>query len=134
MRTLLVNFPANPTGDVLSDDELAALAELARERDLVLVSDEVYNWIRYDDRPRTLLEFAPDRTIVIGAASKEYLIPGARTGYVLSADSTFSGESRSSHSPRPRPVCSPSFSRAHRCSSPSSVIWGTASTFASPSF
>ena len=92
IRTLLVNFPANPTGDVLSDDELGALAELARERDLVLVSDEVYNWIRYDGKPRTLLEFAPERTLVIGAASKEYLIPGAHTGYVLSNDATFSGE------------------------------------------
>jgi len=92
VRTLLVNFPANPTGDVLSDDELAALAELARKQDLILVSDEVYNWIRYDDTPRTMLTFAPERTLVIGAASKEYLIPGARTGYVLSADTTFSGE------------------------------------------
>jgi aminotransferase len=92
IRTLLVNFPANPTGDVLSDDELAALADLAREHDLILVADEVYNWIRYDDEPRTLLAFAPERTLVIGAASKEYLIPGARTGYVLSADATFSGE------------------------------------------
>jgi aminotransferase len=92
IQTLLVNFPANPTGDVLSDDELAALADFARERDLVLVSDEVYNWIRYDDTPRTLLAFAPERTLVIGAASKEYLIPGARTGWVLSADTTFSGE------------------------------------------
>jgi len=92
IRTLLVNFPANPTGDVLSDHELAALADLARELDLVLVSDEVYNWIRYDDSPRTLLAFAPERTLVIGAASKEYLIPGARTGYVLSADTTFSDE------------------------------------------
>jgi len=92
IRALLVNFPANPTGDVLSDDELAALADLAREHDLVLISDEVYNWIRYDDTPRTLLTFAPERTVVIGAASKEYLIPGARTGYLLSADATFSGE------------------------------------------
>jgi len=92
IRTLLVNFPANPTGDVLSDGELKALADLAREHDLVLVSDEVYNWIRYDDTPRTLLTFAPERTLVIGASSKEYLIPGARTGYVLSADATFSGE------------------------------------------
>jgi N-succinyldiaminopimelate aminotransferase len=90
--TLLVNFPANPTGDVLLDDELKALARLARENDLVLISDEVYNWIRYDERPRTLLTFAPERTLVIGAASKEYLIPGARTGYVLSPDPTFGDE------------------------------------------
>jgi aminotransferase len=92
IRALLVNFPANPTGDVLADDELRALGELARKWDLVLVSDEVYNWIRYDDSPRTLLSFAPERTLVIGAASKEYLIPGARTGYVLSTDTTFCAE------------------------------------------
>jgi aspartate/methionine/tyrosine aminotransferase len=92
IRTLLVNFPANPTGDVLTDDELTALAGFAREQDLVLISDEVYNWIRYDDMPRTLLSFAPERTLVIGAASKEYLIPGARTGYVIAADTTFSDE------------------------------------------
>lgn len=90
--TVLLNFPANPTGDVLSDDELEALAGLARELDLVLVADEVYNWIRYDDTPRTLLAFAPERTLVIGAASKEYLIPGARTGYVVSADACFAGD------------------------------------------
>jgi aminotransferase len=92
IRVLLVNFPANPTGDLLYDDELADLADLAREKDLILVSDEVYNWIRYDDTPRTMLGFAPERTVVIGAASKEYLIPGARTGYVLSAEAAFSGE------------------------------------------
>jgi len=92
IRTLLINFPANPTGDVLDDDELEALADLARKEDLILVSDEVYNWIRYDDAPRTMLAFAPDRSIVVGAASKEYLIPGARTGYVVCADPIFSGE------------------------------------------
>jgi len=63
VRTLLVNFPANPTGDVLSDDELAALAELAREQDLILVSDEVDNWIRYDDTPRTLFARAALRLL-----------------------------------------------------------------------
>jgi aspartate/methionine/tyrosine aminotransferase len=71
---------------------LAALADLARERDLVLISDEVYNWMRYDDRPRSLLAFAPERTIVVGAASKEYLVPGARTGFILCADETFSDQ------------------------------------------
>ncbi len=92
LRVLIMNFPANPTGDILSDSEFKAVAELARNRDLVLISDEVYNWVRYDDQPRSLLGFAPERTIVVGAASKEYLIPGARTGYVICADETFSSE------------------------------------------
>jgi aspartate/methionine/tyrosine aminotransferase len=92
LRVLIMNFPANPTGDVMLDHELQAVADLARERDLVLVSDEVYNWVRYDDKPRSLLGFAPERTIVVGAASKEYLIPGARTGYVICPDETFANE------------------------------------------
>ncbi len=86
IRVLVLNVPANPTGDILDDDELARLAELARRRDLIVVADEVYNWVRYDGRPRSFLAFAPERTIVVGAASKEYLIPGARTGYILSTD------------------------------------------------
>lgn len=92
LSALVLNYPANPTGDLLSDDELAAVAALARAHDLIIVSDEVYSWIRYDDRPRSLLAFAPERTLVIGAASKEYLIPGGRTGYVISADPVFAGE------------------------------------------
>lgn len=92
IRVLIVNVPANPTGDVLDDGELAELAELARRLDLVIVADEVYNWIRYDASPRTFLAFAPERTIVVGAASKEYLIPGARTGYLIGCDSIVTNE------------------------------------------
>ena len=92
LSVLILNFPANPTGDVLLDSELEAVADLAREKDLVLISDEVYNFVRYDEMPRSLLAFAPERTVVVGAASKEYLIPGARTGYVIAADETFSNE------------------------------------------
>jgi N-succinyldiaminopimelate aminotransferase len=86
IQVLVLNVPANPTGDNLDDDELARLAELARRRNLIVVADEVYNWVRYNGSPRSLLAFAPERTIVVGAASKEYRIPGARTGYILSVD------------------------------------------------
>jgi len=86
---LIVNFPANPTGDCLADEEMAALADLARKKDLILIADEVYNWIRYTTAPRSMLGFAPERTIVVGAASKEYLIPGARTAWIVSTDSVF---------------------------------------------
>lgn len=89
ITSLLVNFPANPSGDVLTEDELAEVAELARRLDLVIISDEVYNFIRYKGEPQSMLCFAPERTVVVGAASKEYLIPGARVGYVLTANKTF---------------------------------------------
>jgi aspartate/methionine/tyrosine aminotransferase len=92
ITSILVNFPNNPSGDVLTEDELTKLAELARETNLLIVSDEVYNFIRYKGIPQSMLSFAPERTVVVSSASKEYLIPGARVGYVISADETFSND------------------------------------------
>ncbi|MEM7261787.1 MAG: pyridoxal phosphate-dependent aminotransferase [Planctomycetota bacterium] len=85
-RVLLSNFPANPTGAVLSEDEARSLGRMAEELDLVVISDEVYVRLRYDGQPpQTLLTAAPDHVIAVGAASKEYLMPGARVGYAISA-------------------------------------------------
>jgi aspartate/methionine/tyrosine aminotransferase len=89
ITSLLLNFPNNPSGDVLTEKEMSGLAELAEKLDLVIVSDEVYNFIRYKGEPQSMLAFAPERTVVVSSASKEYLIPGARVGYVLCADETF---------------------------------------------
>jgi aspartate/methionine/tyrosine aminotransferase len=89
ITSLLINFPNNPSGDVLTEEEISELADLARRLDLIIVSDEVYNFIRYKGEPQSMLAFAPERTVVISSASKEYLIPGARVGYILSADETF---------------------------------------------
>jgi len=89
---LLINFPNNPSGDVLSEEELGKLADLARKNNLLIVSDEVYNFIRYKGTPQSMLSFAPERTVVISSASKEYLIPGARVGYVISAEETFTSD------------------------------------------
>ena len=89
ITSLLINFPNNPSGDVLSVEELENLAELARKMDLIIISDEVYNFIRYKGEPQSMLSFAPERTVVVSSASKEYLIPGARVGYVLAADEMF---------------------------------------------
>ena len=89
ISALLINFPNNPSGDVLTDEEMVGLAELAERCDLLLISDEVYNYIRYTGEAQSMLAFAPGRTVVVSSASKEYLIPGARTGYVLCADEKF---------------------------------------------
>jgi len=89
ITSLLLNFPNNPSGDILTDGELGKLAELARRKNLVLISDEVYNFIRYKGQPQSMLSFAPERTVVVSSASKEYLIPGARVGYVIAAEEEF---------------------------------------------
>jgi len=89
ITSLLINFPNNPSGDVLTEDELASLADLAKRMNLIIISDEVYNFIRYKGEPQSMLSFAPERTVIISSASKEYLIPGARVGYIIAADETF---------------------------------------------
>jgi aminotransferase len=85
---LLINFPNNPSGMVLSKEALSELASFAREHKLIVISDEVYNRIRFVGEPQTMLTFAPERTVVVSAASKDYLIPGHRVGYAISMSKT----------------------------------------------
>ena len=86
VQVVLANFPCNPTGAVLSTEEAAAFGELCRDLDLIVLADEVYSRLRFDGHaPVSLLQHIPERTAVVSSASKEYLIPGARVGYVVSA-------------------------------------------------
>ncbi len=83
-RVIILNYPNNPTGAVLSYDELAALARIAVERDLVVISDEVYEKIVYDDVQHYCLAKFPemrDRTLVVNSFSKTYAMTGLRVGY-----------------------------------------------------
>ncbi len=89
VTSILINFPTNPSGDVLTEAEMEQLADLARRLNLIILSDEVYGTLRYKGMPQSMLAYAPERTVIISSASKEYLIPGARIGYVLSAEETF---------------------------------------------
>ncbi len=85
-RVILINSPNNPTGSVLTYDEMAALAKLAAENDLIVISDEVYEKIIYDDAKHYCLASFPDmreRTIVVNSFSKTYAMTGFRVGYAL---------------------------------------------------
>ncbi|MDI6840639.1 MAG: pyridoxal phosphate-dependent aminotransferase [bacterium] len=83
-KIILINSPNNPSGIALTEEEMGNFAALARRHNLIIISDEVYNRIRFRDKPQTMLSFAPERTVVVSAASKEYLIPGHRIGFVIS--------------------------------------------------
>ncbi|MDH5449761.1 MAG: pyridoxal phosphate-dependent aminotransferase [Candidatus Bathyarchaeota archaeon] len=85
-RVMILNFPNNPTGSVLSYDSIAGLAKLAVERDLIVISDEVYEKILYDNvKHHCLATFRGmrDRTIVVNSFSKTYAMTGFRVGYAL---------------------------------------------------
>lgn len=79
--------PNNPTGTVYSKEQLLGLAELAKEHDLYLISDEVYKDFIYDDRDRFSLAQIPElreRLIRINSFSKSFAMTGWRVGYVHS--------------------------------------------------
>ena len=83
-RILLVNTPHNPTGRVLSIDELSAIAALAIEHDLIVVADEVYEHLVYDGThvPIATLPGMAERTLTIGSAGKTFNFTGWKTGWV----------------------------------------------------
>jgi N-succinyldiaminopimelate aminotransferase len=79
---LYVSTPSNPTGRVLPAAWLEALAELAREEGLWLLSDEVYEAYVYSGRHVSIGRFAPERTLTAFSFSKTYGMAGNRTGYL----------------------------------------------------
>ncbi|MFE3291832.1 pyridoxal phosphate-dependent aminotransferase [Rhodococcus sp. NPDC059234] len=84
-RMLVVNTPHNPTGTVLTDDELAAVADLAIAHDLLVLSDEVYEHLVFDGRRHTPLASLPgmaERTITVSSAAKTFAVTGWKTGWV----------------------------------------------------
>ena len=82
-RLFLLNSPHNPTGTVLTRAELAAVAELAVERDLVVVTDEVYEHMTYDVPHLPLATFPgmAERTLTISSAGKTFSFTGWKVGW-----------------------------------------------------
>ena len=81
---VLVNSPHNPTGTVLSRDELTAIATVAIEHDLVVITDEVYEHLVFDDHEHIPLCTLPgmwDRTISISSAGKTFSLTGWKIGW-----------------------------------------------------
>jgi N-succinyldiaminopimelate aminotransferase len=83
-RLILLNTPHNPTGTVLGPDELAAVAEVARRHDLVVVTDEVYEHLTYDGHRHVPLATLPgmfERTLTISSAGKTFSFTGWKVGW-----------------------------------------------------
>ncbi|MEU6389763.1 pyridoxal phosphate-dependent aminotransferase [Streptomyces sp. NPDC046939] len=87
-RLLLINTPHNPTGTVLTRAELKAIAELAVEHDLLVVTDEVYEHLTFDDAEHVPLASLPgmrERTVTIGSAGKTFSFTGWKVGWVTAS-------------------------------------------------
>ncbi len=80
---VIVASPANPTGTVIADDEMAAIAEICRTRNICIVSDEIYHGLSYIGPARSMLEFEPS-ALVVNSFSKYFSMVGWRLGWLLS--------------------------------------------------
>ena len=80
---VIVASPANPTGTVIADDEMAAIAAICRERNIRIISDEIYHGLSYVGPARSMLEFEPN-ALVVNSFSKYFSMVGWRLGWLLS--------------------------------------------------
>jgi aspartate aminotransferase len=83
-RMMIINSPQNPTGGILTHDDLRQIADLAIKHDIIVLADEIYSQITYDDfRHETILQFEgmKERTILLDGFSKTFAMTGWRMGY-----------------------------------------------------
>jgi N-succinyldiaminopimelate aminotransferase len=83
-KVLLLNSPHNPTGKVFGREELMLVAEIAEERDLIVITDEVYEHLVYDGEhiPLATLPGMRDRTVTIGSGGKTFSFTGWKVGWL----------------------------------------------------
>lgn len=84
-KILVIGYPNNPTGTVMTKDELLSIAEFAKKHDLIVMTDEIYCELMYGDAKFTSFATLPDmreRTIVFNGFSKAWAMTGMRLGYV----------------------------------------------------
>jgi aspartate aminotransferase len=82
-KLVILNSPANPTGGVISKEDLRQIADLLRDRDLTILSDEIYCQIYYEQKPASITSFEGiiDKTVILDGFSKTYSMTGWRLGY-----------------------------------------------------
>ena len=82
-KMIVLNSPANPTGGVMPKEDLKRIADLTRDRDLLILSDEIYSRICYEEEPQSITQFDGmlEKTIILDGFSKTYSMTGWRLGY-----------------------------------------------------
>ncbi len=82
-KILILAFPNNPTGAIMNQEDLAQLVDIIIEKDLIVISDEIYSELTYEQKHVSIASFPgmKERTIVINGFSKSYAMTGWRLGY-----------------------------------------------------
>lgn len=97
-KMILINSPNNPTGYVMTDEELQAIADFAIKHDLIVISDECYDHFLFDGEFKSIASLSgmKERTLVINSTSKTFSMTGWRVGYVM-GDADFIGTMQNIH-------------------------------------
>jgi aminotransferase len=85
-KAILINYPNNPTGAVLTREYMTEIAAVAAKHDLIVISDEIYDRLVYSGQQHITFSSLPgmrDRTMIIGGFSKDYAMTGWRLGFAL---------------------------------------------------
>ena len=86
-KILVMPFPNNPTGAIMTREELEPIAEVVKEHDLYVISDEIYDFLIYEGKHCSLKALDKDgRVILISGASKKYAMTGWRIGYLIASE------------------------------------------------
>jgi aspartate/methionine/tyrosine aminotransferase len=88
-KAIVLNSPHNPTGKIFSEQELKKISQICQERDLYLISDEVYEYLTYDDikhSPIAQLKGMQERTITISSAGKTFGATGWKVGWACTSE------------------------------------------------
>lgn len=96
-RMMIINSPCNPTGEVYSRESLEAIAEIAKKNDLLVVADEAYSCILFDDAKFTSIVDIPgmkEHTVLVNSFSKRYSMTGWRVGYAVGDEDIISAMTR----------------------------------------
>ena len=83
-KILILNSPSNPVGNILSEEELKSIAQWAKEKDIYILSDEIYSLVTHDGFiHHTIAEYYPEKTIIFGGLSKHLSLGGWRFGMAI---------------------------------------------------
>ena len=85
-KVLILSYPNNPTGAIMTREDLEPIAKIAVEKDIIVITDEIYSELTYGDKPHCTIGSLPgmaERTIIVNGFSKAYAMTGWRLGYAL---------------------------------------------------
>ena len=84
-RCIVLPYPNNPTGVTMSKEQIQALASFLKDRDIFIISDEIYSELRYDENHRSIASFPGmrEKTIIINGLSKSHSMTGWRIGFIF---------------------------------------------------